>query len=370
MRRIFALVIKEYLQILRDPSSILISVILPLILLFIYGSGISLDMKNLKTGVILEDLTSNATSFSDSITKSKFFQATVSANRLMIIDLLQNGHLNGFVTVPFYFSRYLEDKNLVAPIQVIGDGSDPNTASFIQNYINGAYLTWTQIQNKENGRKQTPLITADPRYWYNEDLDSHYFLIPGSIAIIMALIGTLLTALVMAREWERGTIEALMATPVKMIQIIWSKILSYFTLGIGSMIICAFIAIVVYEVPYRGSYWVLFFVSTAFLSAALGTGLVISTVAKNQFIASQASIITAFLPAFMLSGFIFEISSMPWPIRYLTYLFPVRYMVPCLQTLFLVGNVWSLILKNSFMMFGFAVLFFTILKLITVKRLD
>lgn len=371
MRRIIALVRKEYLQILRDPSSVMIAVILPLILLFIYGSGISLDMKNLKMGIVLEDQTSDALTLAKSLSDAKpYFQTTISRNKPKVMNNLQNGKFKGFMTVPFYFSRYLQNSNKIAPIQVIADGSEPNTANFVQNYTAGAYEKWQSIRSLEDAIKPTVPIIASPRFWYNEELDSSYFLIPGSIAIIMTLIGTLLTALVMAREWERGTIEALMATPVKMFEILSSKILAYFTMGIGSMFLCTFVAVVIYGVPFRGSYLVLLMVSTAFLSAALGTGLLISTLAKNQFVASQVSIITAFLPAFMLSGFIFEISSMPLPIQWITYLFPVRYMVTCLQTLFMVGNVWSLILKNSAVMLGFGILFFVILKFISVKRLD
>ncbi len=371
MQKIWALMVKEFLQILRDPSSVMIAIVLPLILLFIYGSGISLDMKNLTLGIVLQDNTSDANAYVQSFTDAKpFFRPEITRNKSQIMNGLQNGQFKGFNTIPFYFSRYLENPDRVSPIQVVADGSEPNTASFVQNYTVGAYETWQKIRGIENALPARAPITAQPRFWYNEELDSSFFLIPGSIAIIMTLIGTLLTALVMAREWERGTIEALMATPTRMFDILASKFLAYYTLGIGSMILCTFVAVVIYEIPFRGSYLALFFVSTAFLSAALGAGLLISSLAKNQFVASQVSIITAFLPAFMLSGFIFEISSMPWPIQWLTYLFPVRYMVPCLQTLFMVGNVWSLLIPNAAIMLGFAGIFFLIIQKITVKRLD
>jgi ABC-2 type transport system permease protein len=328
-------------------------------------------MKNLRTGIVLEDQSSEALTLEKSISDAKpWFQADVTRNKPKVMNGVQNGRYKGLVDIPFYFTRYLLNHYKTAPVQVIADGSEPNTANFVQNYTLGAYDKWQTIRHLENATAFNNPITAEPRFWYNEELDSSNFLIPGSIAIIMTLIGTLLTALVMAREWERGTIEALMATPVKMIEILGSKILAYFTLGIGSMFLCTFVAVVIYHVPFRGSYFALFLVSSAFLCAALGTGLLTSTLAKNQFVASQVSIITAFLPAFMLSGFIFEITSMPLPIRLLTYLFPARYMVTCLQTLFMVGNVWSLLIHNSLVMLAFGLFFFTIIQCITVKRLD
>jgi ABC-2 type transport system permease protein len=195
-------------------------------------------------------------------------------------------------------------------------------------------------------------------------------LIPGSLAIIMTLIGTLLTALVVAREWERGTMEAMMSTTVGIVELVVGKLIPYFLLGMISMTICVVIAVFGYDVPFRGSWWLLGIVSATFLFCALGIGLLISTVSRNQIVASQISIVVGFLPAYILSGFIFEIASMPLIIRLLTYLMPARYFVQCLQTLFLVGNVWSLVLFNLIPMFAAGLIFFIITARKTVKRLD
>jgi ABC-2 type transport system permease protein len=186
----------------------------------------------------------------------------------------------------------------------------------------------------------------------------------------MTLIGTLLTALVVSREWERGTMEALMATPVKITELLLGKLIPYYVLGMGSMMICFLVSVYFYHVPFRGSLLVLLIVASVFLLAALALGLLISTIAKNQFVASQVAMVAAFLPSFMLSGFIFEITTMPPPIRAITYLIPASYFVPTLQTLFLVGNVWKLIAINLFFLTLAVVILFSITAKKTVKRLD
>lgn len=369
-RRIRALIRKEFFQIIRDPSSILIAVIFPVLLLFIYGFGVSLDMNNLQVGLVLQDSNSDAQSFALSLQNSKFFSVDLSLNQSEIERKMTAGDLKGFIVLPFYFSSFKKRPQIQAPIYVVADGSSPNTANFVQNYVLGAWQNWRIQESISNGAKTSPQINLQSRYWYNEELNSRNFLIPGSIAIIMTLIGTLLTALVIAREWERGTIEALMTTPITIGEFIWAKMIAYFVLGIGSLAFCTALALLIYGVPYRGTYMALFLVSSVFLLAALATGLLISTAARNQFIASQMSVVSAFLPAFMLSGFIFEITSMPYLIQLLTYIFPAKYMVSSLQTLFLVGDVWPLLIINIAAMGLIALILFVIIAFKSVKRLD
>ena len=195
-------------------------------------------------------------------------------------------------------------------------------------------------------------------------------MVPGSMATIMAIIGTLLTALVIAREWERGTMEALMATPIGITELLLGKLIPYFTLGMGSMVVCVIMAVFLFGVPLRGSVLLLAFVTAAFLFAALGMGLLISTAAKTQFVASQAALLSAFLPAFVLSGLIFDIKSMPLPVQILTYALPARYFVSCLQSLFLAGNIWPVIVPNVMVMIGFGFFFFFVTSRKSAKRLD
>lgn len=370
LKRLKALIVKEFYQIIRDPSSILISAILPIILMFLYGYGVSLDLDHLRLGLVVEDTSPDAMSLVRAFADSKFFDIKITRNREDLTEDIIRGNLRGFVVIPSYFSEFRNRPSTIAPIQVIADGSEPNTANFVQNYVQGVWAGWLQQERISSNLKGLPLTVVQPRFWYNEQLESRNFLIPGSLAIIMTLIGTLLTALVVAREWERGTMEALMSTPVNIQDLLLGKLIPYYVLGMISMSVCVFIAVLFYNVPFRGSLLVLAFVSTIFLYSALGLGLLISTVTRNQFVASQVAGVAAFLPGFILSGFIFEIRSMPLPIQLVTYIIPARYFVSSLQTIFLVGNVWSLIFYNLVPMFLVGLILYLITTKITVKRLD
>ena len=236
--------------------------------------------------------------------------------------------------------------------------------------MQGAWAVWLRQEALRAGRSAPLAVTAETQFRFNPALRSRNFLVPGLIAIIMALIGTLLTALVVAREWERGTMESLMATRARVAEILVGKLLPYFVLGMGGMALSVLLAVTLFAVPFHGSLAVLAGVSALFLLGALGTGLVISTVTRNQFAAGQVAIILAFLPAFMLSGFIFEIGSMPLPVQALTYLFPARYFVACLQTLFLAGTLWEVILPNAAALAAIAAVLLLAAARLSRKRLD
>ncbi len=363
-QRLKALITKETIQILRDPSTLLISIALPLFLLFLYGFGVSLDLNHLRIGLVLEDTSPEAITFAESITNSRFFDVTMGRNQREMEPLIEEGKIRGFIVVPSYFSQFLKRKETIAPIQVIADGSEPNTANFVQIYATGAYQKFLFYERKVNN------IQSSPRVWFNEELESRFFLLSGSLAIIMTLIGTLLTALVVSREWERGTMESIMSTPVTIFELVFGKLVPYFVLGMLSMLLCIAVSVWGYGLPLRGSFFLLLLVSALFLLGAIGIGLLISTMARNQTIAYQISVVTAFLPAYILSGFLFEIASMPKWIQFLTYFVPARYFVQSLQTLFLVGNVWRLIFYNMLFLIGTIIVFFGITTLKTVKRLD
>ncbi|CAF24611.1 ABC transporter permease [Candidatus Protochlamydia amoebophila] len=368
--RLKALIIKEFFQIVRDPSSLSISLILPLILLFLYGYGVSLDANHIKIGLILEDTSPDAQSFAQTLKDSRFFEVTVAHDRHILNTLMVAGSIKGIVIVPSYFTSFKMRSYHKAPIQVLTDGSEPNTASFVQNYIQGAWQNWLIQESTIQSNQKIPFVRPLPRFWFNEELESRNFLIPGSLAIIMTLIGTLLTALVVAREWERGTMEALMSTSVTITELLIGKLVPYFILGMFAMTVCVCIAVFFYHIPLRGSWLLLGFVTAIFLWTALGLGLLISTLTKNQFTAAQAAIVASYLPAFILSGFIFEISSMPTPIRWITYLIPARYFVSSLQTIFLVGNIWKLIIPNTGVMLLIGCVIYLLTAKKTVKRLD
>jgi ABC-2 type transport system permease protein len=370
-RRMRALFVKEFLQIFRDPSSLLICIFLPLLLTFLYGSGVSLDLNHLRIGLVMEDTSPAAQSFAQSLTDSPYFEVKIARDRRELTDELTRGAIRGIFVIPSYFTQYRNRPDKIAPIQVIADGSETNTANFVQNYGEGVFRNWlTQDALTRGVRNEAPLIDVEPRFWYNEQLKSRFFLLSGSLAIIMTLIGALLTALVVAREWERGTMEALMSTTVSIKELVIGKVVPYFVLGMISMMICVFLSIVFYDLPLRGSFFVLSIVSALFLFCSLSLGLMISTLTKNQVFAYQVTLIVAFLPAYILSGFLFEMHSMPQWIQWLTYIIPAKYFVQSLQCLFLVGNVWELILYDMVPIVGIGLIFFLIAAKKTVKRLD
>ena len=292
--RIIGLVRKETFQIIRDPSSYLIAVVLPVLLLFIFGYGVSLDLKNVAVGLVVEQPSPEADSLVASFRNSRYFTLRLARHRFEVEDELVSGRLKAVVVLAADFAERL-GRGESAPVQVIVDGSDPNTAGLTENYVQGVWANWLQQEAVSAGGlavRPTAMsrIITQPRYWFNPQIDSRDFLIPGAVAINMTLIGTLLTALVVAREWERGTMEALMATPVTVADFLLGKLVPYFVLGMAAMVLSVVMAITVFRVPFRGSAWALAGVSSAFLAAMLPLGLLISTVTRNQFAASQAAL--------------------------------------------------------------------------------
>ena len=251
------------------------------------------------------------------------------------------------------------------------NGTDANTARLVEGYLDAilADLACGQLQQEQGGAPRLP-VALQTRIWFNPALRSQDYLVPGLIAVIMTLIGALLTALVVAREWERGTMEALMASPVTMAEILAGKSLPYFVLGMGGMTLSVVLAVTVFGVPLQGSLLVLAGASALFLLVALGMGLLISSLARNQFVAAQIAIVVTFLPAFILSGFIFDIRSMPLPIQVITRILPARYFVSILQTVFLAGDVWPVILPDAAALAVMAAFFLGVTLWRSHKRLD
>ena len=368
-RRLGALVRKELIQIVNDPSSILIAFILPIMLLFLFGYAVSLDSTRVRVGVAMEGRTPESESLLVSLRNSKYLDVTASFDRRFLEREMVAGRIRALLVVPIDFSRRLHSKDNSAPLQIIGDGSEPNTAAFAESYLEAVVTLWLQQRGMETGALVNSMIDVETRNWFNPSLESKNYLVPGSIAIIMTMIGTLLTALVVAREWERGTMEAMMATPVAIQELVLGKLIPYFLLGLGSMLFCTIVAVFVFHTPLRGSILSLFLVTSLFLACGLGIGLWVSTLSKSQFVAGQFAIILGFLPGFQLSGFLFEISSMPQILQFLTFLFPARYFVQALQTIFLAGDVWRIVAFNSVILAGFATLFFILTARVTRKRL-
>ncbi len=367
--RILALIRKEAHQIGRDPSTVIIAVILPLTLIFLFGYGVSFDARRIDIGLVIEAVTPDSGSFSAALTNSRIFAVRTARGRRAFEDDLVAGRIDGVVVLPAAFSAAAA-RGDPTPIQVLVDGSDPNKAALVRNYLQGAWVNWLTQEAIARGQSAAVPITVEPRVWFNPEIASHHYLVPGSISIIMMLIGALLTALVVAREWERGTMEALLATPVAITDLLAGKLIPYFALGMITMALATATALFVFGVPFRGSFGVLALMSAVFLVTALAQGLLISTLARNQLVAAQSTMISAFLPSFFLSGFVFEIDGMPWPLRLLSYGVPARYFVAGLQTLFLAGDVWSVIWPNLAGMAALAAVYIALTALKTQTRLD
>lgn len=357
--RLTGLIKKEFLQIRRDVSSLAIAFVMPVFLLLLFGYGVSLDARNVPVGLVVAKVTAQTRSFTSGFESSRYFKSRHFDDMVQARRALQAREINAIIWLRSDFNRDLI-RGRPAPIQVILDGVDANTARLISGYIQGVWNLWLADYARQRGRQLTLPVQIEPRVWYNSALSSRNFLVPGLIAIIMTLIGALLTAMVVAREWERGTMEAMMATPASVRDVLLGKLIPYYLLGMGGMLLSIAMAIFLFQVPLRGSLWILLVAGTLFLLVALAIGLVISITAKNQFVAGQAAIIVTFLPAFILSGFLFDIGSMPTAIQAFTYLVAARYFIAILQTVFLAGNVWSVIVPNALALLLMALLFFAL----------
>ncbi len=369
--RIRALIRKESRQMVRDPSSIAIGVILPLILILLFGFGLSLDVRNVPLAIVMEQPSPDAVDLSEAFRLSPYFQPRLLQAMPLAEQLLQQGRVQGILDIPGDFARDLAAGN--GRLQLIVDGSDANSARIIEGYVEGAAGNWS-AQRVSQGRAGMLAQLAGPvsvqsRLWFNEANESRYFLVPGLLVLVMTLIGGLLTAMVMAREWELGTLEALFVTPVRSGEILLGKTLPYFLLALVGFVLCVLSAKFLFGVPLRGSLWVLSLASALYTLVALSIGLLISSAVKNQLVASQLAALMTFMPALMLSGFLFDLRSMPAVVRVVTYLLPARYYVALLQTVFLAGDVWSVILPNALVLALMAALLALGSLAVTRKRL-
>jgi len=368
-RRVRALIRKESLQTLRDPSSLVVAFVLPIILLILYGFGVSFDAARIRVGLIVEQPTPETAWFLASLSNTPFFDVRFSTARGAFDDDLAAGSINAVVALPGDFSQRLARGDL-ADVQVIADGSDPNTAALASGYIQGAWSKWLDQRARSAGAAAPATIDVESRVWFNPELESRRFLVPGSIALIEMMIGSLLTALVVAREWERGTIEALLATPITVGEFVLGKLVPNFVLGLCAMTVCVLAAVFVFHIPLRGSLIALYGFTSVFLLVALGVGLLISTAARTQFLASQIAMLVAFLPGVFFSGFIFEIGSMPLPLRLFSRIVPARYYVQGLQTIFLAGDIAAVLVPCTGALALMAALVFLRTAFATKTRLD
>jgi ABC-2 type transport system permease protein len=369
-QRLGALIGKELKQIIRDPSSVLIAFVMPIVLLVVNGFGISLDAREARLGVVIEASGPEPLGLFTAMTASPYLKPRAYLTSAEAEADLMAGNILAILVLREDFAAALARDAAPVPLQLIVDGVDANTARIVTGYVEGAAALWYGARAGERGLRTDPRIRIEHRYWFNPEVRSTNFLVPGLVPLIMTLIGALLTALIVAREWERGTMEAMMATPASSLELLLSKLIAYFGLGIGGMIITLIASRLIFEVPFRGSFAALLLVSAVFLLGALMLGLVISTGARNQFVAAQIAFNVTYMPALMLSGFLFDVHSMPWAVQRITDIVAAKYFVSALQTLFLAGDVWPIILPNVGALALFAVVFFLWARLRSRRRLD
>ncbi len=358
---------KEWIQIKRDPFSLILAFLLPVILLVIYGYAISFDVENITTVVYDRDRSSISRELIAEFERSGYFSVIAYIDTYGAIDgYLDSGRAKVALVIPYDFSKKIRTRQ-AASAEIIIDGSDANTANIAQGYISA--IT-TRFDERLKPSPAPPLIDLRARVWYNPELKSRNFIIPGLIAIIMSVIASLLTSLTIAREWDRGTMEQLISTPVKPVELVIGKVTPYFLIGFADTILSVLMSTFLFGVPLRGSVLLLLVVSGIFLFGGLSLGILLSVAMKNQLVASQFAMLVSFLPSFLLSGFIFSIANMPPPLQGFTYLVAARYFVTALKGIFLKGIGLEFLAFEVFLLtlYGAAVSFLTVKKL--KKRIE
>jgi drug efflux transport system permease protein len=334
---------KEVIQILRDTRSLIIVVLMPIILVVLFGYGVSLDLKHLPIYVWDRDGSQQSQDLLKRFQASEYFDVVRVVNGYpTLVRAIDDGRAKMGVVIPWDFSRRLHDGR-TAQVQALVDATDDNTANVLIGYSQAvvqAYSSQVQLDwmRKRGQAGQALPLSVETRTWYNENLESSAFIIPGVLALVMSVIGAFLTSLTIAREWERGSMEQLVSTPVTPLEIMLGKLVPYFIIGMFDVIVCAALALYWFHVPFRGSFVTLLVSSALFMIVVLSLGFFISVVAKNQLAASQIALVVTFLPAFLLSGFLYAIEQMPVVLQWITRILPARYYVSILKQVFLKGT--------------------------------
>ena len=368
LRRLEALFRKERREILRDPVGIAIAMGGPALLLFLFVYGVSLDTERVSVAIVVEQSTPEARDLAGAFHNASYFRATFFHERREAEQALAAGQVSGVVVLAGDFSRAALAEG-EAPVQVLVDGVDGRTGRVVAAYVDSAVSKWLAQRVLARQTAGLPVAQLDSRIWFNPGIDSRYFMAPGVIALIMTVTGALLAALLVAREWERGTMEALLATPASPGELLLAKAGSYVGLGIAGMAVALALAILVIGVPFRGSYLVLAAAASLFMLAALSLGFVVSSATRNRVSAGRLTLTAGYLPTIMLSGLLFDLRNAPAPIQWISHLVAARYFVSTLHTLFLVGNVWPVILPDMAGMALIALLLLAVAMHLNHKRL-
>ncbi len=355
-RRLLAVARKEAIQIRRDARSLAMAFAIPMLLIVMYGFALTLDVNNLPTIVYDQDRSAASREFLRGFTESGYFTVVATARAWLEIErALDGGRAQVALVVPPNFARDLDLGRRVA-VQALLDGSDANTATIATGYVEAIARRFSERLVVENagGIVRPPAVEGRLRVWYNADLQSKNFIVPGLIAVIMMVIAAMLTSLTVAREWERGTMEQLAATPIRVGELVAGKLLPYFVIGVLDVALAVGAATLLFGVPLRGRPLLLLAFSTVFLLGAVSLGLFISIKTRSQLLASQMAILTTFLPSFLLSGFAFDIANMPRALQLVTYAVPARYFVTALKAIFLKGVGLEVLWPQALLLLAFA----------------
>ncbi len=355
--RLWALVKKEFIHIIRDPRSLAMAFLMPLILLILFGYAITMDIKTLNLVVYDQDKSAASRSYLEGFPASSYFSvvsAVESYNGARA--LIDQGKAHLALVIPPHFARDLE-QGRTTQVQLIADGSDANTATIAMGY---AEAITNRFSTAQLGSTIELAVDNRLRVWYNPELKSRWFIIPGLIAVIMTVITALLTSLTVSREWESGTMEQLIATPVQPIELFLGKMAPYFVIGVLDVLFSVAMGVWVFDVPLRGSFLFLLGVTAMFLVGGLSLGIMVSTIAKSQLVASQLAMVVTFLPAFLLSGFLYSIDNMPRFLQVVTHVVQARYFVEVLKNIFLKASPPSFVAGDLIFLGLFAAVVFAI----------
>lgn len=353
--RFIALVRKETRQMLRDRSNLAVGLLLPAVLILLFGYGLSFDVTDAPVAVVMEDKSPVAHSVVAGFNGSDYLAPVWVDSMPEAERLIRAADVIAIVRVPVDFSRRLAAGN--AQIQLMLNGADSSTASVLEGYVNGAIAIWAKHQLDRSGAPGSNAnVEIIQRMWFNEASTSTWYLVPGLIALVMTLIGAFLTSLLIAREWERGTLESLFVTPVRPLEIVLAKLVPYLVIGAIDLVLCLLAAKFLFQVPMRGSLWAILLASMLYLAVSLLLGLFISGKTRNQFQASQVALLVSFMPALMLSGFVFDLRNVPTVVQVISHLLPATHFMQLIKTLFLAGDNWSMLLRDCSILLLYIVL--------------
>lgn len=375
LQRVWAITRKEFIHILRDPRSLGMAIAIPMLLLVLFGYALTLDVDNVPIVIWDQSQTVQSREFISQFNGSDYFTLKqYITNYDQVDEAINSRDALAALIIPRDFAQRLQ-AGRTAPVQLIVDGSDSNTATIVLGYVRAATQGYAgqillEQLNQLTGKEMPEPIDFRPRIWFNPDLESKNYIIPGLIAVIMMVIAALLTSLTIAREWERGSMEQLISTPIKGPELITGKLLPYFIIGLFDVFLAVLMGEFLFHVPLRGSVALLFIIASIFLAGALSLGIVISVVTKSQLLASQLAMVLTFLPSFLLSGFMYAITNMPKAIQVITYAIPARYFVALLKAIYLKGIGLEILAGQALLLTVFGVVTVTLANLKFRKKLE